>query len=231
MTEAEWLACTDPLAMLQYVYLRNGGMVNQRKLRLFGLACCRRIWPRLADPRSRRAIEVAERYVDGFATEEELDDASAGAYAAWDAEWDLDEWEQATLAAGEQGQSLPLSAAAYNSTVPPEWWGGAPAFVAPNEIIRDAATDRKVEGSGQCSLLRDIFNLFRMVTPDPIWLTPQVVALARTIYDNRAFDLMPTLSNELAEAGCTNAEFMIHCRAAGEHVRGCWVIDALLGRE
>jgi hypothetical protein len=70
-----------------------------------------------------------------------------------------------------------------------------------------------------------------MVTPDPIWLTPQVVALARTIYDNRAFDLMPTLSNELAEAGCTNAEFMIHCRAAGEHVRGCWVIDALLGRE
>jgi hypothetical protein len=41
---------------------------------------------------------------------------------------------------------------------------------------------------------------------------------------------MPILADALEEAGCTNSDILDHCRQSGEHVRGCWVIDALLGK-
>jgi hypothetical protein len=60
MTEAEWLACNDPRPMLHFVKSR----VSNRKLRLFDIACCRRIWALLADSRQRDVFAVAERYAD-----------------------------------------------------------------------------------------------------------------------------------------------------------------------
>src|SRR5262245_47213544 len=72
---------------------------------------------------------------------------------------------------------------------------------------------------------------FRPVAVDPGWLTPSVVELARTIYDQRAFDQMPDLADALERAGCDNPEILAHCRQPGEHVRGCWVVDLLLGKE
>jgi hypothetical protein len=80
--------------------------------------------------------------------------------------------------------------------------------------------------------LRDVFgNPFRPVTLDPAWRTANVVSLARAIYDERAFDRMPILADALEDAGCTSADVLEHCRRPGEHVRGCWVVDLVLGKE
>ena len=80
-------------------------------------------------------------------------------------------------------------------------------------------------------LLRDIFgNPVRPVALDPAWLSSDVVALARGIYDERAFDRMPILADALQDAGCTNDDILSHCRGDGPHVRGCWVVDLVLGK-
>jgi hypothetical protein len=79
--------------------------------------------------------------------------------------------------------------------------------------------------------VRDIFgNPFRPVTADPQWLTPTVVTLAQTIYADRAFDRLPILADALEDAGCDEADILTHCRADEPHVRGCWVVDLVLGK-
>src|SRR6185369_15625565 len=85
--------------------------------------------------------------------------------------------------------------------------------------------------ASQATLLKDIFgNPFRPVAVDPAWLTSTVVALAEGIYADRAFDRMPSLADALEDAGCDNADILNHCRQPGEHVRGCWVVDLVLGK-
>ena len=84
----------------------------------------------------------------------------------------------------------------------------------------------------QSRLLFEVFgNSLRHVEFDPRWQTSDVVGLARAIYDDRAFDSMPILADALMDAGCENDQIISHCRANGPHVRGCWVVDMILGKE
>jgi hypothetical protein len=39
------------------------------------------------------------------------------------------------------------------------------------------------------------------------------------------------LADALFDAGCDNEELLTHCRADGPHVRGCWAVDLILGRQ
>jgi len=81
-------------------------------------------------------------------------------------------------------------------------------------------------------IVRDIFgNPLRPAVIESTWLTSSVTSLAHAIYDERAFEHMPILADALEDAGCTDATILEHCRSGGEHVRGCWVVDLLLGRE
>jgi hypothetical protein len=73
-------------------------------------------------------------------------------------------------------------------------------------------------------------NPFRPVTTDPSWLTPAVTALARGMYESRDFSAMPILADALQDAGCDNDDILNHCRGPGPHVRGCWVVDLVLGK-
>ncbi|OAI54111.1 hypothetical protein AYO44_15430 [Planctomycetaceae bacterium SCGC AG-212-F19] len=88
------------------------------------------------------------------------------------------------------------------------------------------------ELASRANLLREIFgNPFRPMTVDPAWRTATVISLAQAIYDERAFDRMPILADMLEDGGCTDTDILGHCRAGGAHVRGCWVVDLVLGKE
>jgi hypothetical protein len=88
-------------------------------------------------------------------------------------------------------------------------------------------------------LLRDILgNPFRPVGFDSTWLTENVLGLARALYEKRELPSgqldntgFAVLADALEEAGCTNPDILAHCRGSGPHVRGCWVLDLLLGKK
>jgi len=81
------------------------------------------------------------------------------------------------------------------------------------------------------ALLRELFgNVFDPVVVEPAWLTSTVRALAHQIHHRGEFDLLPVLGDALQDAGCDDEQVLDHCHRPGDHVRGCFVIDALLGR-
>jgi len=81
-------------------------------------------------------------------------------------------------------------------------------------------------------LLRDVFgNPFRPVPYSREWHTSTAVAIAKGMYDSRDFSAMPILADALQDAGCDNSDILDHCRGPGPHVRGCWVVDLVLGKE
>ncbi|WP_052562161.1 hypothetical protein [Gemmata sp. SH-PL17] len=81
-------------------------------------------------------------------------------------------------------------------------------------------------------VLRDIFgNPFRPVTLSPSSITSIAVALAAQMYESRDFSAMPILADALQDAGCDNDDILNHCRGPGPHVRGCWVVDLVLGKQ
>jgi hypothetical protein len=84
----------------------------------------------------------------------------------------------------------------------------------------------------RCRLARDIFgNPFRAVTVAASSRSAPILTLAQAIYDNRDFDRLPELADALEQAGCANQEILDHCRQPGPHVRGCWVVDLVLGKQ
>jgi hypothetical protein len=66
---------------------------------------------------------------------------------------------------------------------------------------------------------------------DRSFLALSVTASANSIYDQRIFDQMPALAELLEAGGCTTKEVLEHCRGPRTHVRGCWVVDLILGKE
>jgi hypothetical protein len=194
--------------------------VPDRRLRLFALACCRRVEARLAHPLSRQALLLAERYTNGSATDEDMRALSSQF---------MGEYNARLAAAGGDWNAMSTTdlRAAYALTR-----NAFPARAALEAV--EAAEDKSAERSVQCQLLRCIFgNPFGPPRPlDPGWLAwygGSVVRLARLIYEERRFELMPELGDALEEAGCRDEDILGHCRQqGGVHARGCWVLDLLL---
>jgi len=65
----------------------------------------------------------------------------------------------------------------------------------------------------------------------PAWNSGAVAKLAAAINEGRRFADLPILADALEESGCADAAILAHCRGGGEHVRGCWVVDLLTGRQ
>jgi hypothetical protein len=84
----------------------------------------------------------------------------------------------------------------------------------------------------QAKLLRDIFgDRLPQTSRESPWLPPSVVALAQTIYDGRAFERMPELAAALEAGGIADDALLSDARGPGPHVRGCWALDWVLGKE
>jgi hypothetical protein len=222
MTESEWLACDNPDLMIESAI---AAQISSRKLRLFACACVSTIWHLLEDERSRNAVLTAEQFADGVATVRELEEARDAAQAA------VRDASLAASWAAVHAASCGVAQAASRNALWEALWAASQA--AAQAALRDAslaATGAAIRAA-HCGLLRCVFgNPFRQVAVDPGWLTPTVVRLARGIYEGREFDCLPILGDALEDAGCTDEMLLGHCRSAGPHARGCWVVDLLLGR-
>jgi hypothetical protein len=225
LTEAEWLAWGNPNPMLTYLQ----GKISDRKVRVFAVACCRRMlgWVQ-AGPEERHAVAVAERYADGRADGAELAAAAAAVTS------ELPQAEACTFAAASDDLLDCAAACALRAAdAISESAADQRERFLPDEEDRDRRRSiaRFAEASVQAELLRDIAgNPFRPVRPDPAWRTAEVIDLARSIYDGPAFDRLPGLADALEAAGCTNEDVLAHCRGKGRHTRGCWLIDLVLDR-
>jgi hypothetical protein len=211
VTEAEWDGCNDPAPMLKL--LGDYGRASERKLRLFVCGGCRNLWSLLTDERSKRAVEVAERYADGLAGKEELTAASAGADSVWDEA--LVHWHDPTLlrrervvfeAAMDAAGAACWAASEETSWGPAAWAVEKAGHLAPGEpggrswwapsqgalSERDALAARSPSTgvASQVARLRCIFGplAFRPMVIDPPllgWNAGAIVRLAQAIYDDR----------------------------------------------
>jgi hypothetical protein len=184
----------------------------------------------MTDTRSRRAVEVAELFADGQAGDDKL----AAAHS------------EACVAAAELGaavrrhpvfkrnmphkQHMAAQAAAHASapqvTVRGSWAAARASFV---HLAQSGG-----EFGNQANLIRDIFgNPARPMAVGPAWLAwnyGTVPAIARRVYEERAFHDLPILADALEDAGCADEDLLAHCRGPGPHAHGCWVLDLLLGK-
>ena len=242
MTEQQWLKSVAVMKMTLFVASHDGMVrrkAGRRKLRLFGCFSCRQLWEQMTDARSQHAVEVAERLADDRAAPAEVKRAA----------------EQATMArvaainlANQGGIQYRRDAEARGWLSNDEWTAAGAATAVLDTAWRSftcrtlfywrtesdlARTLSPARRRAQANALRCICgNPFRPVEVDPSWLTwneGTVRRVARSIYDDRAWDQLPVLGDALEDAGCTHEGMLAHCRGPGPHTRGCWVMDLLLG--
>jgi hypothetical protein len=213
MTEAEWLACNNPLALLSGLPRK----VGNRKLRLLGCSCCRRSDIVLVHEPLRRATETAERYADAQARYGDMIQAAKAVEAfSW----------------GAEESTAVIARGVWHLVTMGAWWNLSPLRRTARTIRALLATEPSLSPR-VVSNARCVFGPipFRRIRVAPQRLTATIVNLAEGIYEERAFDRLPILADALQEAGCTNDDILDHCRDTSHvHVRGCWVVDLVLGK-
>jgi hypothetical protein len=243
MTEAEWLAATDPKPMLDHLQPTHP---SDRKLRLFVVACLRGMWRFLTDERSRRAVGMNESYADGQTTEHELSLARKSAERACDVAFNrvLAVREVADRTCGSKAAALEEIAKQSEAEYVMNWQAAQLAAqvqasgATQAAMLTEWAAKWHPHGTGatetmsQCDLLRDLFGplSWRPGVVNPAWRTPPVLSLAQEIYARPDLARFPSLASALEEAGCTSPDILDHCRGPGPHVRGCWLVDLLLDK-
>lgn len=208
MTEPEWLASSDPKAMLQFLLDGRGRHWEPDALRLRRLAaprmlaclCARHLWEYMPLG-CRRAVAAAEGYSRRKAGVADLVAASNAVMDSWRPPWrELEVPERMAVLCCE-----PL-----------------PAAIAENWFFDDPP-DRE-----QASMLRDLV--------DPFWVAPLLYpcdgtarSVAAEAHDSGDFSCLPVAADALEESGCSDLRLLSHLRSGGPHFRGCWACDVLRG--
>src|SRR5262245_27794697 len=230
-TERDWFATGDPLAMLARIYpMRSPDSRDpqDRRSRLYLLACARRAWDRLPWV-CRTLVEVGEMNADGQPVDARLQSAARAAAdkltdSASPAEVLAEAEEYLALGGRER------SAGEVSPVPDPQTWKGL-AYLVYFPFYPDLPPFGHVPAElHSVELVREVFgNPFRPVRFEPRWQTTTVRDLARGMYRARDFSGMPVLADALEDAGCVDPAVLAHCRREANHVRGCWVLDGLLG--
>jgi hypothetical protein len=245
MTEADWLNATTAAEVFAFACSH----ATERQYRLFLCGLARSVWHLVYYEGSRESVEVAERYVDGAATRGELRGA------AWVAEiptfgHDFDGTWRRFEPDAIPARILRLVELGVLSEVGPN---------ALDEVVDEIALTHVsvaacVAEYSSCDFTQNnAGNVARMVRRSPRlfpaqiircvlgnphrhatltaeWRTEAVVALSRGMYESRDFAAMPVLADALDDAGCDHPDILDHCRSDGPHIRGCWVVDSVLGK-
>jgi hypothetical protein len=249
VTEAEWLACTDPLTMLMDLV----GKASDARFRLFACACCRRIWDRFPHQNNRDLVVAVEDHPDGTFDHPVIHKAAVASSAV---EHEFGN-QPAYWVAKYLGRGFYKCSAASSAMIV----AGKILFLVSDVDVRDADEDLaalsygmasrlpvrvsapvEAEATAQAGLLRDIFgNPFRAPAALPASVfegnDSLIPRLARKAADDRRLpagtmepDRLAILADALEDAGCIDAELLAHLREPGPHVRGCWAVDLILGR-
>jgi hypothetical protein len=249
MTEIEWGSCSQVLAMLLQLRPKNSPRRwSTRKARLFSVACCRRVWHLLDSPADRRAVEVAEEVAEkkmrltdlrvsheaASITDLGPDPSPWGPGLGW-SYMSSHEWDCCYGLWVSPERRRVCRVARWASTPTP--WGCPESTANDARVLlsfRTGLDEAKAEERVQCGLLRDIVGPPIRPAVQGAWLSSNggaVRGLAEATYEERAFDLLPILADALEDAGCSDEALLGHLRGPGPHVRGCWVVDLILGKE
>jgi hypothetical protein len=220
MDSEQWLRTADADLMLDFLYCSD--RLSERKLRLFLVACAYAVWDQLTSGTLREAVEVGELLADNIASEADR------------------------LRCVAAVREIPL---AYHTSSGENWFHRHPPEVVSAYFAAQLTVGNyrgcggriftrvgwqmanRATGLVRVGLLRELFGSPFVQSPiDPSWLTPDVVSLAQSIYDRKMFSDMPALAEALSRSTCTDEVILSHCRDAGVHIRGCWVLDLILGR-
>ena len=221
MTEAEWLASNDADEMYFRVVkpLKSG----QRHLDLFCVACTKLVFHLIEDEGARRAFEWLEEHLGQRAR-------SRGGHIR-----DLFSGPGRALYDARHRREQNASGAAIHIAY--DFWADWYEYAFPNvdEYFISGPYSNSLREDPRIylpAITRDIFgNPFRPISFASEWRTDTAVSLARGMYESRDFGAMPILADALQDAGCDNDDILDHCRGPGPHVRGCWVVDLVLGKE
>lgn len=262
-----------------------GNTISDRKLRLFAVACCRQVWHLLTDERSRRAVEIGEDICEGCRSPESGEIVGDAYRALEDAEDLVIRWaaslahgvvcSAAVLVSALQEQSPHLDAGLLREIIGNPWKPVKLPLIQHPDLKKVFRQQKKLdwnferdERSYDDTKYKEHVRLNKEETrlqglsycPWLIWNDSAVPRIAQSIYDERAFDLMPILADALEEAGCADEAILTHCRGMevcsrcldfvgdakyscspckgsgwrplrSPHVRGCHVLDLLLGKE
>jgi len=235
MTEADWLTGTDFTKHVRFAVDR----LSPRRQRLLAAGFCRAVTHLFEFPDLSAALAVVEGYADGLAAAAELDKAKQncrvlalkaneaykrrvdGGLSGTDEEVRRDLAWAVSFAAGGLFQVADVGTRVAHVAVQARAGAG---LLQPVAVTAEQAHVMR-------GVVWDVVgNPFRPVVFEPAWHTDTVGALARQMYESREFGAMPILADALQDAGCDNADVLTHCRHESVHVRGCWVLDGVLGK-
>jgi hypothetical protein len=229
-------------------FLPGYGAIMVRRVRIFVLTAAKPVLDRVNNATCHTAAEVGWRLAEGTATDAEVESAQQELRHTYEASIEAARIHRVTP---PEMCLLPKLVNVLGLVFTDPEGAGRQLMVPHSWFTSDLPvpllTPQEVHNC--CWLLRELFGLHGAVLVGPPawradWRTDTAVAMARQMYESEDFGAMPILADALQDAGCDNADILRHCRGTerrprkgaglasnfGQHIRGCWVVDLILGR-